>query len=248
MKSFPHEPEAAQLEELRQKDRAEYQALLAGIPKAVADRDHGWLFSAWRTARNLASLEYAFDSPLTEVQRLLEASCQHAERALDLGHVLNPTSFGLFLCIANICKEDGLRDRLEQMNRSHYTDPGRDSPQLAYLVAEIVADLSADRPKKAAVRLSVAIARAQEGRSKYAALVGQVLIAKAILNRDSIALDKAIETKIKAHASRYAAADVCHHPGGLLDLFALGMARIAQRYDLAITVKSIYLPLELLST
>jgi hypothetical protein len=246
MKSFPHEPEAEKLEEIRQKDRTEYQALLAGIAKAVTDRDHALLFSAWQTARDLAALEYAFESPVGEVKKLLTAGCTHADQALELGHLLNPTSFALFLCMANICNQGRLRERLEQMNRSHYTDPSWDGPPLVYLIAEIVADLSADRPKRAAVRLPAAVARVQESRSRYPALVGQVLIANAILMRDSQALERAVQKKIKAHANRYADADVCHHPGGLLDLFALGMARIAQRYDLETTVKSVYLPLELL--
>jgi len=246
MKCFPHDPGAEALAEIRAKGRPEYQSLVSGIPKALADRDASWLFSACRTARNLALLEYAFESPLSEPRKLLKASCDHAEQALELGHALDPTTFNLFLCMASICNHDSLQKRLEQLTRSQYTDPGKPQNELANLVAEIVTDLSADRPKRAVVRLPVAVARARTSPSKHAALVGELLIAQAILERSSPALDKAVENKIKAHVRRYSSEDVRNHPGGLVDLFALGMVRIAQRYDLATEFKSVYLPLELL--
>jgi hypothetical protein len=246
MKRFPHEPDAKRLEAIRDQDRSEYQSLLAGIPKAIADKNSAWLFSAWRTARNLALLEYAFDGPISETCKLLATSCAHADQALDLGYALDPTAFNLFLCMADICNHQGLRQRLQELTRSQYTDPGKQRNELAYLVAEIVADLSADRPKRALVRLPVALARARTSPSKYAVLVGELLMAQAILERSSQALDGAAETKIKAHVRRYSSADVQNHPGGLLDVFALGMVRIAQRYDLTTEIKSVYLPLELL--
>jgi len=242
VKRFPHKPGAKDLAASRQKDQARYQSLLAGLPKALADKNESRFFGAWLLATDLASLAYALDDSLDDARKLLRASSQHIERAIEFGYTLNPAYFALFLCIANVCDHHELRRRLEKMKRPQYTDATMVAKEILYISDEIMADLSAGRSKEAKARLPLALACAErEGLSP------EVQIEKATIEKDLNAFDIALESKIKHHIEHYSRSAVRDYPGGLIDLVALGMVKIAERHGLKTAVESVYLPLELLT-
>jgi len=244
MKRFPHKPKAKDLEECRQTETRRYQLeYVPGIPQAIADRNERWFFTAWRMARDLASLEYGLEASLAAARELLVASCQHAENAVEFGYVINPAYFNIWLCQANMCNQQVFRKRLEQMTRADYTNPNMKADELSYMACEIMTDLSAGRPREADARIAVALANLT---GKFASLDALVRSAQAILAKDTKAFDNALDTRIAAHIQSYSSSDVRHYPGGLIDLVALGTIKIAQRYGLQPTLKSVYLPVELI--
>jgi len=241
VKIFPHKPSQKKIEDLHQRNRARYESRLPAIQKAIGDRNEAWFFGRWQDAVGLASLEYALESSLEEVAKLLFASCDYMLEAIRFGYVTNAAYFNLCLCISNVCHHQKLQTRLEKMDRSEYTSPDLVADEVVYLSSEILANLSAGRMAEAKERLSLALAR-----PKREGLLAEIQIEKAIVEKDASGLDIALESEVNDHIKSYSRSDVRHYPGGLIDLIALGTIKIARRYGLQSTWRSVYLPVELI--
>jgi hypothetical protein len=251
MRNYPHRPNDAGLVEARSIDREEYEKYLAAAPNAEA-RQNGDLFDGiYEHAMYLAVLDYGLQEPVPHVRQWLEVACKAAEKAAQFGFHLDPFEYMDCLALANLCKRETFKRTLEGFKRKQFTNRNVLVDEIYYLAAEAMARLSAERTLDAQKTLEKAH-KALQGPKKKGTVRPKnepiLNIEQAIVTGDELKLNEGLSAAVEQHAKDYSNALKRRDVTGLLDLLSLGLAQIATRARLHVTVKSVYLPLELIES
>jgi len=208
VKKFPHDPKLSlgDIQEKREWNRKDYDKALQEYAERKAgkgNRDY-FLGQCYTMALDQAGVEYASGAPLPEVKALLKAACTHLEDAVTCGRNLNPVYVVNLLLLANLCDHTTFRQRLENLERPEYTDMKMVSDELAFVLAEMMMDLSAGR-NGAASRLTAAqeLSAAQSTKPDRRKAVGvEISFATAMLEKDQKLLDKTVTDTLRGARSR----------------------------------------------
>jgi hypothetical protein len=249
MKSYPHKPKVSQLQELLVEYRRRYQSSVARVSNLNTEDNWYLLQAMWVEAINVAALEYALDGSSDTVKQYWQASCNYAERLLQLGRPFGTNMFRITLALANLLSRDTTRELLEKLERPTFVNPDVICDGLDILSAELMGDLSAERVESAHNRLALAEKRVSNDslpRHVHEIFVPLVHIESAIMRRDIHDLDTALSEEVDSHRRWYSPPDMRITPTGLIDYAGLGLLKIARRRGLQTSVSSVYLPQEYL--
>jgi len=246
MKTYPHQPDLEDMRDIEQRRTNRYAKIMAAMKQNLEAKNELWMELGAEDSIDLASISYGFGNPPAAALGHLRNAARHAAKALEFGLRLSPYQFLLLLAVGLIVEDDALVKTLSGFARKRFTNPEEDAPEAGYLLAEAAADLAGGRTREAAERLEKAVAApAKMNRFQKAEFGDLIQMAGAIVRNDQTAWNKAAAAREKSYAKTYSRPDYQQFPEGLLDLRALGLARLAKAAGLAIS-ESVYVPASLL--
>jgi len=176
-------------------------------------------------------------------------AAEYAQLAVEFGAPLSPTSFMTYLGLAHITAFEPLRRTLEPLSRGQYTNPSVTSDESFYLLAEVLAFVSAGDTPSALSRvrfLQERLANRQVPTVAEARVRSLVPFAEAVSGHNEAALAKAADARMQYLVKTYNTAEFRNSPDALLDLEGLGWLALAKTTGLHVTTNNVYLPSELL--
>jgi hypothetical protein len=242
MKKYPHKPDLEDMKDIQRRTENRLAKVMASMEGNIAARNEAWLRHAAEALMDLASIDYAFDNPPAEVLRKLREAAGRAATALDFGLVISPYDFVRYLGLALAAADENLIKTLAAFPRTRFTDPEEKAPESGYLLAEAEALLAGGRPAEAGEKLSAAAVTASKMNRFQKADYGDLIhMTQAIVQKDQSAWDAAVAAREKSFAKSFSRPDYQQFPEGLLDLRALGLAKLAKNAGLK-PAGTIYLP------
>ncbi len=250
MRNYPHKPDGGFWE----RDLASISRMLvradALTPELLATKNDRFLYLNSGRALSCAREAYGLEKGDTLVLEFLRESNRSFRKQLEQRLPINDLNqYVNQLCVAIILGDAELTSRLSGLRRADYANANVAYPECVSQMAECLA-LTVSGPFDAAqASLNTAFqSLTDESLSREEReTVEEVLQAlQAILSEDSPALSEVLSRRCQAAPGRLRDPRRRNLSEGAFDLLALGLAGLARERGMAVSVHSVYLPLELL--
>jgi hypothetical protein len=251
MRTIGHKVDAKLLRDDYKYYSDELEESTAGRAKQKRARNVEFFVGHVRLALNVARTGYLFGAPYEEIVDVLKSGLRELVVALELGATLSPIAMRDYLGAALLTGDKALIKWLSELPKADYTDSGIKVSEAGYtLVQTIQAGMKGDE-KTFRARASKFLAASGPG--KPAVVPGEksiyqplALMLQAIAEKDEAAFAKAWRDQAASWQKRFGRPAERANMDGLLDFEALGIARIAQRWGLAVPETNPYAPVALL--
>jgi len=247
LRAYPHQPMADVLQRAFAGAKDRFVLDREMTPELIASRTEIFFRLNTRTAVDCASFAYAFEHPLNEIMDYLRESRLCFNRLLDFGTPIPLNEYSAQQSVALILNDKNYSERLGSLPRERYTHPDVGFDEIFFVLAEFVSLLS--RGDVQAVEKRRPYAQdcvAKTSRSIRDGMNGFLNLQLAVATRNQSALDAGLRARQTPFAKAFRNLTIRNFPTGLLDLWGLGLARLALNSGLEVRERSVYLPLELL--
>jgi hypothetical protein len=249
LRAYPHKPLAPIFQ----------QNLAAAIEELVRHNDVTPALLAERTDRffplnarwgmECATRGYALEMAKEDILRFFAESSWSFGKAIETNASIHVGEVAKHLSVALVLRLEKTIERLANLPRDRYAKSKVEFPECVFLAEEAQAHIVMGR--MGAAQNSLKAGFAQVGEKGLPADVREdvepvLLIEKAILDGDGEGLHTGFALRQKGFIKRFSNPRVRNMAEGAMDVWALGLARMALDRKLAITHQSVYVPLELL--
>jgi immunity protein 49 of polymorphic toxin system len=252
MRKIGHAVDTKLLREDYNDYRDELSDSTAARAKAKRARDVYHFTNHVDTAILVARLGYLFDAPLSEFVKTLRAGLPELVVALELGATLSPIAMRDYLGSALLTADPAVIKWFAALPRSTYEDSGIIVSEAAFLLIEAVQagmrrDLKEFKKKTAKFIAALETGKLIAAPASEKAIYGPLgALLQAIGANDQAAFDQAWRAQEASWKKRFGRAAERANMNGLLDLEALGLARLAQQWGLEVPDTNPYAPVALL--
>jgi hypothetical protein len=253
MRTIGHAVKADMLKTTYEVNRKRVEAFAAKRDEQLKKRNPLFFQGYMENSLRVARLNYLFDGPLRDSIAALRAALPELPRVFELGGMFHPRLMQEFLGAALLAREPKMTSWLADLPPQAYRHPGMQTSEVHYLIVE--AEQAGARGDKAAFAATVAKLRPEleprklivEPKGELAIFGPVVTLLEAVAAGNAAALDQAWKAEGDAWKARYSGAAEVANADGVLDVEALGIARIAQNFGLKIPSSNPYAPAELLA-
>ncbi|HZE96193.1 MAG TPA: Imm49 family immunity protein [Planctomycetota bacterium] len=200
----------------------------------------------------LFRIGYLLDEPFPSLIKKAREALPELIPAMELGYAFEPDKIQDALCLALTVRLPKMIDWLADLPRDAYTDPSVEVSGIAFLITEAIqagakgnrkafdAAVKKLRPAMAPKKLLVS---PRQETAIYAPIVD---LLEAVSAGDPAQFEKAWKAKGDAWKKTYSRASEAGNFDGILDITALGIARIAEGFGMKIPATHPYAPLDIL--
>jgi len=220
-------------------------------PKLLAGRNERFLPLNAKWALECACRSYALERDQEIVLDFLRQSNWSFKKAIETQARVNLWEVITHLSVALILRDNQIVKLLSEIQRERYENPNIEFPESTYALKEAEADIAAGRDEAAAKQLEKALselASEKLPRITRDELESALLIAQAIVYRSQDVFDSAIEKRHASYIRKFSNPEIRNMPEGAIDIWGLGLARLAMDKGLTLKANSVYLPPELLGS
>jgi hypothetical protein len=252
MRKIGHKADVQRLRESFDYYRKEIKLKPDERKAAKRSRDADYFEQFVKNSIIVARSGYLFDMPLAEIHFVLRTALPDLQSLLDAGGYIDKGEMRDYLGAALLTGDPAIVKWMAHLPREAYDDPDVEASEALFALTEAIQAGAQGNQKKMKtsveklpdlLSLRKLIVEAKSEKAMYDPLHS---LLQAIVNKDQKAFEKAWQAEEVAWKKRYGRPSEAANMDGILDLTALGIARIAQKFGLSVPAGNAYAPLELL--
>jgi Immunity protein 49 len=248
MLDYPHRPDETVLRDFFEAAQDRFVHSRGRVPPELpSDRSERFLLLNSQTGLDCACIAHALALGEDQVLDYLQQSLAWFMAALERQLPFNLAQLRDRLSVALVLGDASSVAVLSGLPRERYAVAGVEFPEAIHLSFELYADLAGRRPTAGAQRLQALdalLGREPLPRPIRGDIESALQLQRLVLHRDSTdTLATALRQRVASHVARLKNPLLQQEPLGLLDLWGLGLLRLAHRDGLAPPEPdSVYLP------